>query len=87
MTGGLSNSIRELIMMNVINNLLVLLLIGTTHILDKSNGFISAALFSVTKELLLFRNVLHRHNLTLSALFRLVAIVSCMGSTIVSHDA
>ena len=88
MTGGLRiDSIRKLTLMNVINNLLVLLLFGTTHVFDKSNGFIRAPLFSVTKELLLFRNVLHRHYLTLSALFRLVAIVSCMGSTIVSHDA
>lgn len=88
MTGGLRiNSIRKLSLMNIINNLLVMLLFGTTQIFDKSNCFIRAPLFSVTKELLLFRNVLHRQDLTLSALFRLVAIVSCMGSTIVSHDA
>ena len=79
------NSIRKLTMLTVIKNLL--LLIGTTHIFDESNGFICASLFSVTEELLLFSNVLHRHYLALSALFRLVAIVSCMGSTIVSHDA
>ena len=86
MTGGLRmNSIRKLTMLTVIKNLL--LLIGTTHIFDKSNSFICATLFSVTEELLLFSNVLHRHYLALSALFRLVAIVSCMGSTIVSHDA
>ena len=78
---------RKLVVMNVIDYLLVLLLIGTTHILYKSNSLIRTPLFSVTKELLLLRNVLHRHDLALSALFGLIAIVSCMGATIVSHDA
>ena len=91
MTGGLRmNCIgvdRKLVVMNVIDYLLVLLLIGTTHVLYKSNSLIRTPLFSVTKELLLLRNVLHRHDLALSALFGLVAIVSCMGATIVSHDA
>lgn len=90
-TGGLGimNCIRvdrKLVVM-VIDYLLVLLLIGTTHIFNKSNSLIGTPLFAVTKELLLLRNVLHRHDLALSALFGLITIVSCMGSTIVSHDA
>lgn len=88
MTGrlGIVESIRKLlIVMNVVDNFLMLLLFGTTHVLDESNGFVCTALFAVAEELLLFRHILH-HHLTLSALFRLIAIVSSMGSTIVSHD-